>query len=347
MGMETRTEWVDLRSDTVTRPTAAMRAAMAAAPVGDDVYGDDPTVAALQQHVAERFGMEAALFCPSGTMTNQIALWLHCPAHSEIICEAEAHVFMYEGGGPATHARASVMTLRGDRGRLTAAQVAEAIRPDDIHHPQTRVVALENTANRGGGAVYDWAEIQRIRTVCSERGLALHLDGARLFNALAVTPQTERDYGATFDSISVCLSKGLGAPVGSLLLGPAAFVERAKRVRKLLGGGWRQAGLLAAAGLHALEHHVARLPEDHRRAARLGQAIATLPYVEQLWPVETNIVLFRLKAAHTRADLHAFLQKHGVLAGGFGPRTIRLVTHLDVDDAGIERSIQALQRYGG
>lgn len=345
--MEGKTDGLDLRSDTVTRPTAAMRAAMAAAPVGDDVYGDDPTVNALQQRMAERFGVEAALFCPSGTMTNQIALWLHCPPFSEIICEAEAHVFMYEGGGPAAHAGASVMTLRGDRGRLTAAQIAEAIRPHDIHHPITRVVALENSANRGGGAVYDWAEIQRIRTLCSARGLALHLDGARLYNALAVTPQTERDYGATFDSISVCLSKGLGAPVGSLLLGSGEFIERAKRVRKLMGGGWRQAGLLAAAGLHALEHHVARLPDDHRRAARLGEAIATLPYVEQLWPVETNIVLFRLAPGHTRVDLHGFLHKHGVLAGGFGERTIRLVTHLDIDDAGVERTIQALRRYAG
>jgi threonine aldolase len=338
--------YVDLRSDTVTRPTEAMREAMWAAPVGDDVYEDDPTVAALQNVAAERFGMEAALFCASGTMTNQIAIRLHCPPFSEMICEAEAHVFMYEGGGPAAHSAASVMTLKGDRGRLTAAQIAEAIRPEDIHHPSTRLVALENTANRGGGACYDWAEIERIRALCTQRGLALHLDGARLMNALVRSGQDPKAYGRTFNSISLCLSKGLGAPVGSLLMGTHEFIHRAKRVRKLFGGGWRQAGMLAAAGLYALDHHVARLAEDHARAAVLGQAVEALPYVEQLRPVETNLVLFKLAAPHTRVQLLAHLKEYGVLAGGFGERMVRLVTHLDVSDEGVEKTIEALKRFG-
>ncbi|RYY08676.1 MAG: aminotransferase class I/II-fold pyridoxal phosphate-dependent enzyme, partial [Cytophagaceae bacterium] len=269
---------IDLRSDTVTRPTPAMLAAMHAAQVGDDVYDEDPTVRQLETELAARFGLEAGLFCPSGTMTNQIAIQAHCPPLSEVICEASAHVYLWEVGGIAHHARASVALLPGERGRLTAAQIESAIRPaNNVHYPTTRLVCLENTHNRGGGSCYQWAELEAIAATTKQHGLALHLDGARIFNALVATGQRSQDYGRLFDSISVCLSKGLGTPVGSVLLGTADFIQQCKRLRKLMGGGWRQAGYLAAAGLFALDNNVARLADDHRRAAHeLAQALALL-----------------------------------------------------------------------
>ncbi|MDX2063686.1 MAG: GntG family PLP-dependent aldolase [Bacteroidia bacterium] len=307
-----------------------MRAAMLSAPVGDDVYGEDPTVTALEHHLAGRFGMEAALFCSSGTQTNQIALFLHAGALGEVICHQLSHVYYYEGGGIAFNSRASVALVPGDRGRLTAEAIAHHINPDDVHRPITRCVALENTANRGGGACYELAEIERIHALCRERGLKLHLDGARLFNAIVAKGEREADYGRLFDSISICLSKGLGAPVGSLLLGSTDFIRQARRVRKVLGGGWRQAGLLAAAGLYALEHHVARLADDHQLAQRLGHVLAQQPYVAEVLPVETNIVLLRLTRASLQQPLLAHLKSHGILANGVGSDSIRLVTHLDV-----------------
>lgn len=338
---------IDLRSDTVTRPTPAMREAMFAAPVGDDVMGEDASVQALQEKAAAMFGMEAALFCPSGTMTNQIAIQLHTSPLSEVICDEGAHVYVYEVGGIAHHARASARVLRGDRGRLNAQQIREAVNEDDPHLPATRLVCLENTSNRGGGACYDWAEIQRIRQVCTAHGLALHLDGARLFNALVATGQKPQAYGQVFDSISICLSKGLGAPVGSLLLGKRAWLKNAVRVRKAMGGGMRQAGFLAAAGSYALDHHVERLAEDHRRARALGQALEGLPYVARLLPVETNIVLFELKVGVSRARFTEHMTAQGVLLGGYssGAERVRLVTHLDVTDEQIERVVASLRGF--
>jgi threonine aldolase len=330
---------IDLRSDTVTRPTPAMLAAMQAAEVGDDVYEEDPTVRRLETELAARFGLEAGLFCPSGTMTNQIAIQAHCPPLSEVICEASAHVYLWEVGGIAHHARASVALLLGDRGRLSASQIAGAIRPAaNVHYPTTRLVCLENTHNRGGGSCYQWSELEEIAALTKKQGLALHLDGARIFNALVATGQRSQDYGQLFDSISVCLSKGLGTPVGSVLLGSQEFINGCKRLRKLFGGGWRQAGYLAAAGLFALEHNVARLADDHRRAAQLAEALRPLPFVAEILAPETNLLIFRLDESRlTVADFLARLEAQGIKASGFGGSWVRFVTHLDVDDAMIER----------
>jgi threonine aldolase len=335
----------DLRSDTVTRPTPAMLAAMQAAPVGDDVYEEDPTVSQLEASLAAQFGLEAGLFCPSGTMTNQIAIQAHCLPLSEVICEASAHVYLWEVGGIAHHARASVALLPGDRGRLSASQIAGAIRPlHNVHYPTTRLVCLENTHNRGGGSCYTWSDLQEIAATAKQHNLALHLDGARIFNALVATGQRSEDYGTLFDSISVCLSKGLGAPVGSVLLGSKEFITGCRRLRKLFGGGWRQAGYLAAAGLYALENNVARLADDHRRARQLAEALRPLPYVAEILEPETNLVLFRLDESHlTVADCLARLEAQGIRASGFGGSWIRFVTHLDVSDEMIAHTIAALE----
>ncbi len=337
---------IDLRSDTVTRPTPAMLAAMFAAPVGDDVYEEDPTVRRLEAAAAARFGLEAGLFCPSGTMTNQIAIKAHTEPLSEVICEQTAHVYLWEVGGIAFHSGASVALLAGDRGRVTAAQVEAAIRPENVHYPTTRLVCLENTHNRGGGSCYRLDELAAISEVAKRHGLARHLDGARIFNALVATGQRSEDYGPLFDSISVCLSKGLGAPVGSVLLGSAAFIQKCKRIRKVMGGGWRQAGYLAAAGLFALEHHVARLADDHRRAARLAEVLRQQPYVAEVLRPETNLVIFRLHERQPAAAFLAALERLGIRASSFGPQWIRFVTHLDVDDAMLAR-IEAALLTGG
>lgn len=334
---------VDLRSDTVTRPTPAMLAAMFAVPVGDDVYEEDPTVRRLEAVAAARFGLEAGLFCPSGTMTNQIAIKAHTEPLSEVICEQTAHVYLWEVGGIAFHSGASVALLAGERGRLTAAQVAAAIRPDNVHYPTTRLVCLENTHNRGGGSCYAWADLVAISAVARQHGLACHLDGARLFNALVATGQRSQDYGPLFDSISVCLSKGLGAPVGSVLLGSAAFIHKARRIRKVMGGGWRQAGYLAAAGLYALEHHVARLADDHRRAAYLAEVLRQQSYVAEVLAPETNLVLFQLHDHQPAAAFLALLERQGIRASNFGPQWIRFVTHLDVDDIMLEQVERTLR----
>ena len=336
--------FIDQRSDTVTRPTPAMLAAMQAAAVGDDVYEEDPTVRALETSLAARFGMEAGLFCPSGTMTNQLAIMAHCAPVSEVICEATAHVYLWEVGGIMHHARASVALLPGERGRLTVGQVASAVRPaNNVHYPTTRLVCLENTHNRGGGSCYAWSDLKEIAAFTKKQGLALHLDGARIFNALVATGQRSEDYGQLFDSISVCLSKGLGAPVGSVLLGTQEFINGCKRLRKLFGGGWRQAGYLAAAGLYALEHNVDRLADDHRRAAQLAEALRPLPYVAEILEPETNLLIFRLDESQlTVADFLARLEAQGIRASGFGGSWVRFVTHLDVDDALLARVIAAL-----
>lgn len=328
--------YIDLRSDTVTRPSAEMINFMLKAEVGDDVFGDDPTVIGLERKAASMFGMESALFCPSGTMTNQIAIKAHTRPGDEVICDRTSHVYKYEGGGIGFNSGCSVRLLDGDRGRFTPLQVMENINPDNEHYPVSRLVVAENTCNKGGGSFYHLGQLREIATVCRSANLAFHLDGARLFNALAETGDQPTDYGKTFDSISICLSKGLGAPVGSLLLGSSDFIKRGRRIRKVFGGGMRQAGYLAAAGIYALDHNISRLNEDHRRAKELAAVIREQPYVKLVLPVETNIIVFELESLGEDDFLDA-LRKKGILAVGFGPGTIRMVTHLDVDDAMMEK----------
>jgi threonine aldolase len=323
---------IDLRSDTVTKPTPAMLDAMMSAPVGDDVFGDDPSVLALETKAAQLFGTEAALFCPSGTMTNQLAIKVHTRPGDEVICDKMSHIYLYEGGGTMANSQVSVKLLDGNRGRITAAQVAASFNnPDDVHCPLSSLVSLENTMNKGGGCYYQLPDIQAIRRVCDQKGLKLHLDGARLFNALVETGEAPAQYGSLFDSISICLSKGLGCPVGSLLLGRKALVQQARRVRKRWGGGWRQAGFLAAAGIYALDHHVNRLREDHQRAQQIGKMLERLPEVKEIFPIDTNIVIFRIAHASS-AEYVRQLAERGILAVTFGPDLVRFVTHLDFGD---------------
>ena len=326
---------IDLRSDTLTQPTAGMKEAMFAAPVGDDVFGEDPTVNALETKIAALFGMEAALFCPSGTMTNQIAIRLHTGPQKEVICHQYSHIYLYEGGGIMANSMASVKLLTGDLGKITASQVAESINPDDVHAPETTLVSLENTMNKGGGSIYTLDEVRPIQALCQEKGLKLHLDGARLFNALVETGESPADWGAKFDTISICLSKGLGCPIGSILLGTKADIKRAKKVRKVFGGGMRQAGFLAAAGIYALDHQVERLKEDHHRARVLGQFLVQAPHVAEVLPVATNIVIARLEGISPETYLQELNQK-GIKGVKFGKDLVRFVTHLDFGDDHLE-----------
>jgi threonine aldolase len=330
---------IDLRSDTITKPTPTMLEAMFEAPVGDDVFEDDPSVNLLQAKVAELFGMPAALFCPSGTMTNQIAIRINTSPQDEVICDQNAHIYLYEGGGMMLNSMVSPKLLVGDKGRLTAAMIAASINPDDIHRPNTRLVALENTMNKGGGAIYDFNEIIKIASVCKKNELKLHMDGARLFNALAVSQETPADYGAHFDTLSICFSKGLGAPVGSALLGTKEAIKQAKRVRKAMGGGMRQAGYLAAACTYALDHHLDKIKDDHRRAKTLASAIENLSFVNALYPVQTNIIIIALNPDRSPKIFLKQLEKKGLLAIGFGPGLIRMVTHLDFNDDQMEKAI--------
>lgn len=335
---------IDFRSDTLTKPTPGMLEAMAVADIGDDVFGEDPSINQLESMVAQMFNMQAAMFCPSGTMTNQIAIKCHTQPGDEVICDENSHVYQYEGGGISFHSAASVKLLPGDRGRISAEMVRQNIRGDDVHYPRSSLVCLENTANRGGGSCYSFDEIHRIQQVCQQHQLALHLDGARLWNALVVHPETAADYGRVFDSISVCLSKGLGCPVGSLLLGNNELIRQARRYRKLFGGGMRQAGSLAAAGIYALQHHIERLQVDHRHAQQLGEALGQRSIVRQLLPVETNIVVFELQPQRTATDVVDWLATQGVLALAVSPHRIRLVTHLDISDAMMEQALQVVAR---
>ncbi len=326
---------VDLRSDTITQPTAAMRDAMFSARLGDDVFQEDPTVNELQQFAADYFGKEAALFCASGTQTNQIAINVHVQPGGEVICHEDSHIYKYEGGGIAKNSGASVRLLTGNRGRITASDIEQWIMPDDVHFPVTQLISLEDTFNRGGGSVYDFAEIERISALAKRMSLPLHLDGARLFNALAVNNIDPKRYAAAFDSISICLSKGLGAPIGSLLLGDAAFVHRARRVRKVYGGGMRQAGFLAAAGLYALKNNTERLKTDHEHARILEKVLLECNWVKTVIPVETNIVVIVLEQPDQRDAYIQRLADQEIKTVSFGPGMIRMVTHLDIDSAQI------------
>ena len=333
---------VDLRSDTFTRPTPGMLEAMMKAPVGDDVFGEDPSVNKLESMAAGLFGMEAALYCPTGTMSNQIAIKVHTQPGDEVICDKTAHVYQYEGGGIAFNAGAQVRLLDGDHGRVTAGQVLQGINPDDVHKARTSLVCLENTANRGGGSCYTPDAIRAIRQVCDEYQLKLHLDGARLFNALVARKESPALYGPLFHSISVCLNKGLGCPIGSILIGPKEFIKRARRVRKVFGGGMRQAGFMAAAGIYALENQVERLADDHHHARLIADKLKQTPYVASVLPVETNIVIFEVTGTRTAAELSAALKDKGILAIAISPTQIRMVLHLDVSKAMVDHVLQVI-----
>ena len=334
---------IDYRSDTVTRPTPAMLKAMMNAPVGDDVYGEDPTVNQLEEMSADLFGMEAALYCPSGTMTNQIAIKCHTQPGDEVICDATAHIYQYEGGGIAFNSGASVKLLSGNRGLITAEQVEEGINPDDVHKPNTSLVCLENTSNRGGGSCYNIYEVKKIREVCDQHKLKLHLDGARLFNALVATGETTRDYGSVFHSISICLSKSLGCPVGSILIGDKNFIRKARRIRKAFGGGMRQAGYLAAAGIYALQHHVDRLLLDHQHAQMITSALEKKDFIAEVLPVETNIIIFEVKPPFTPKSFVEKLREHNILGSVMSPTQVRLVTHLDISPKMVEKTIETIR----
>ena len=323
---------VDLRSDTVTKPSAAMREFMFQAEVGDDVFGEDPAINELEEYTAQLFGKEAGLYCSSGTQTNQIAIAVYCKPGTEVICHEDAHIYKYEGGGIARNAGASVRMMRNNNGMLTPDFVKRYINPDNFHLPITALVSVEDTMNRAGGRVYGFQNILDIKEVCEQNNLPLHLDGARVFNALAVNGIDAKTYGAAFDSISICLSKGLGAPVGSVLVGSKDFIHQARRVRKVFGGGMRQAGIIAAGGLYALKNNVTRLTEDHKRAQILAQVLEKCSWVAEVWPVETNIIVVRIKETLKTAEILHKLELNGVKGIEFGEDLIRFVTHLDIHD---------------
>jgi threonine aldolase len=335
---------IDFRSDTVTLPTPAMLAYMQAAPVGDDVFGEDPSINALEAKTASLFGMEAGLFCPSGTMTNQLAIKTHTQAGDEVICEELSHIYQYEGGGIASNSGASVKLLRGNRGRITADQVLAAIHPEDVHKPISKLVSLENTCNRGGGACYDFSEIEAIQKVAKSNGLGLHLDGARIFNAIVHKKEDPTQYGKVFDSISICLSKGLGAPVGSVLLGSTPFIKKARRWRKVFGGGMRQAGSLAAAGIYALDNNVQRLKEDHAKALEIKTALLKKDFVKEIFEVETNIVIAHIEGKYNATQLAAALKEKNILVIAMTPALIRFVVHLDITNEMLASTLETIEK---
>lgn len=321
---------IDLRSDTVTQPTKEMLKAMMTAKVGDDVFGDDPTVKELEAKISNMFGMEDAIFCPSGTMTNQIAINVHTNPGDEIICDRLSHVYNYEGGGIARNSGVSTRLLYGDRGRFSSQDVLQNINPDDEHFPITSLVSIENTCNRGGGSIWDFEDVKRIAEVCADHNLKFHLDGARLFNALAETDESPSDYGKFFHSISICLSKGLGSPIGSLLLGNRDFIHKARRVRKVFGGAMRQVGYIAAAGIYALDKNVLRLFEDHKHAKLIGDTLNGLAFIKTVKSVETNLIIFELKEEMRVGHLLKIFEENDIHAAKAGHQLIRMVTHLGI-----------------
>lgn len=320
-----------------------MLESMFSAAVGDDVFGEDPTVNELEALAAGMFGMDAALFCPSGTMTNQIAIKCHTSPGNEVICDKLSHVYIYEGGGIAFNSGCSVAAVEGDRGRINASQVKAAINPDDVHKATTSLVSIENTANRGGGSCYEFSDLEEIKAICLQNNLKLHLDGARLFNALVAKGENARQYGELFDSISICLSKGLGAPVGSLLLGTKDFIKRARRVRKVFGGGMRQAGYMAAAGIYALQHHIGRLEQDHNHAKYIAHLLLNKDFIGKMLPVETNILIFEVTGRYNAASFTDHLRMHDILCIAISPTQVRMVTHLDISPEMIERLAKVIE----
>jgi|TARA_B110000483_G_scaffold54735_1_gene68322 threonine aldolase len=336
---------IDLRSDTVTKPSQAMLASMMKAKLGDDVFGEDPTVQILQNQLADQFGMEAGLFCPSGTMCNQIAMNVHTRPLDEIICDKLSHVYYYETAGYAFNSGCGVRLIDGDQGRITAKQVEESIQADFDWLPVSKLVVVENTCNKGGGAVYDIEELRKIAQMCKSKGLKLHLDGARFFNALVASQTNIEEYWGLFDSISICLSKGLGAPIGSVLLGDQAFIKRAKKVRKAFGGGMRQVGILAAAGLYALEHNVSLLQTDHKHATLLAEELSRQKYISKVIKPQTNIVIFDLEKDIEPARFIEYMKSNGVMVVQFGPQTIRMVTHLDISEEDVNAVVNLVEHF--
>ena len=329
---------IDLRSDTVTKPSKAMLESMFAAQVGDDVFGEDPTINLLEDKIAALFNHEAALFCASGTMANQIAVKAHTQPMDEIILDKTAHIYYYETAGFAFHSGVSVKLVDGDRGRITAEQVIENIQPNFDWLPKTSLVCLENTSNKGGGSCYELDEIKAIKNVCDTHQLKLHLDGARLFNAIVAKKYTTEEIGNLCDSVSICFSKGLGAPVGSALIGSAEFIRKARRIRKVFGGGMRQAGYLAAACLYALENNIDRLAEDHAHARQIETVLTQVSWVTEVLPCETNILIFSVDDTQTSVEkVLAYLKENEVLAVQFGKHQIRLVFHLDISKEMVEK----------
>ena len=337
---------IDLISDTVTRPTKEMLAAMTSAEVGDDVFKSDPTVTALQEKAAALFGMEDALFFPSGTMANQTAIKLHTQPGDKLFCDKWSHVYNYEGGGAAFNSGVSCKLIDGDRGMFSAEQlkVASAGRAD-IHVPYSRLVCVENTTNKGGGACWDFEELKKIRQVCLDQNLDYHLDGARLFNALVAKNETPKQYGELFDTISICLSKGLGAPVGSILLGSKTHIAKALRIRKLFGGAMRQVGFLAAAGIYALDNNIERLADDHKKAKDIEQLLNSLSYIKKVEPVETNIIIFYVEDHLNAEDFISKMEEKNILLTPMGDGKIRIVTHLDFSDQMLEKLLYELKRF--
>lgn len=335
---------IDLRSDTVTKPTPGMMDAIINAQVGDDVYKEDPTVNALEERMATMFGMESALFFPTGSMANQAAIKLHTQPGEQLICDKWAHVYNYEGGGVSFNSGVSCKLVDGSQGMITAAQVEDNINPPDFYHsPLTSLVCLENTTNKGGGACYDFETFKEIKKVCDANRLGLHLDGARLMNAIVAHKENTKHYGAIFDTLTVCLSKGLGAPLGTVLLGNHKIMKNAIRVRKVLGGGMRQIGFMAAAGMYALDHHVNRLADDHKKAKELASLLKKQSYVKKVEPTETNIVIFYLVATVDETNFLSLLEVKGIRLSTMGQGKLRIVTHLDYTSAMHEYVLNVLQ----
>jgi threonine aldolase len=337
---------VDLRSDTVTRPTPEMRAAIANARVGDDVFGDDPTVKELEALSAELTGKEAGLFVPSGSMGNEVAILAHTGRGDEAIVEFDSHIYNYETAGPAVLSGVQLAPIRTEHGIFSISEIDEAVRPDDVHEPVTKLVCLENTHNRKGGIVYPLERMRDIRELSLRRGLRMHLDGARIFNASVASGMDAKEYCATCDSVMFCLSKGLGAPIGSMLVGDAEFIRLAHRYRKLLGGGMRQVGLIAAAGVYALRHNIERLADDHKRARRLAESLLGIGAIRiDMETVQTNIIVIDVADSGFSVDESVLLlEQSGVLVVPFGRTTIRAVTHLDIDDADVDKSVSVFKR---
>lgn len=333
---------IDLRSDTFTKPGKGMLNAMLQAEVGDDVFGEDPTVNQLERIAADMFGMEAALFCSSGTQTNQIAIKCHTNPGDEVICDQTSHIYVFESGGIAFNSGCQARTIQGERGRITAEQVLQVINPEDVHKPVSKLVSLENTANLGGGACYQKDEILKIKTVCQENNMGFHLDGARLMNAIVAQGESPKWYGQQFDSISLCLSKGLGAPVGSVLVGKKDFIKKAKRYRKIFGGGMRQAGYLAAAGIYALENNIERLQIDHQHIRSIAEVLMTKNFVGKILPVETNMVIFELHGSYTAKSFMEHLGNFNIRCQPISPNRVRMVAHLDVSAPMVEKVMDVI-----
>ncbi|GGW62322.1 L-threonine aldolase [Winogradskyella epiphytica] len=337
---------IDLRSDTVTKPTKEMLNAMMSAQVGDDVYKEDPSINALEERIADMFGMDEALFFPTGTMANQTALKLHTHPGEQVICDKYAHIYNYEGGGASFNSGLSCQLIDGNRGMFTTEQAEAAINPPDFYHsPLTSLIAVENTTNKGGGACWDIEELKKIRQVADKHNLGYHLDGARLWNALIAKKENPKSYGELFDTISVCLSKGLGCPMGSVLIGNKDVMKGALRVRKILGGGMRQVGFAAAAGLYALDHHIERLAEDHVKAKEIGEGLASLSMIKQVEKIETNIIIFELNSDVNETSFLNRLSDHGIRISSMGSQKLRIVTHLDYTNYMHEQFLLKLKQF--